>query len=181
MRGAGVGGIAGVDRATVLSSSSSSMAIASSLDLPAVPLSFPLDGPGPDTRFCLRGGSDTPNVGMEGVVACAEDEPALGPDRPVCDCCGKFKASCTLIILLISRVSFSYMSAHSSDRGLLKTHDFAALRSCPCRWRIRSELSMIRLESLSKCSKGSLLAFWTCRGVMVEFTAEWAWYTDSLC
>ena len=94
--------MAGVDKATVLSSSSSSMAIASSLDLPAVPLPFPLDGPDTDTRFRIRGGRGAPKVGvlaLEGVVACAEDEPALGPDSTVGGCCGKFKASCTLIIL----------------------------------------------------------------------------------
>jgi hypothetical protein len=65
VKGAGVGGMAGVDRAIVLSSSSSSMAIASSLDVPAVSWPFPLDG----------------------------------PDSTVGDCDGKFKASCTLIIL----------------------------------------------------------------------------------
>jgi hypothetical protein len=116
VRGAGVGGIAGVDKATVLSSSSSSIAIASSLEVPAVPFPFPFLGlgPGPDTRFCDRGGGGAPNTGvsaLDGVVACADDGPASWPDSTVGDCGGKFKASCTLIILWISRVSFSYLSA----------------------------------------------------------------------
>jgi hypothetical protein len=119
VRGAGVGGMAGVDRATVLSSSSSSsMAIASSLDVPPVPcpvpLVVPLLGPDPDTRCRTRGGRGAPNTGVPalvGVVACAEDGPASSPDGTLGDCGGKFKASCTLIVLLISRISFSYLSA----------------------------------------------------------------------
>ena len=116
--GAEVEGIVGVVTATAPSSSSSSMAIASSLDVPAVlwpaPLLVLLDGTDPDTRCWNRGGWGIPKTGVRalfGVIAGAEDGPATGRDCAVGGCCGKFKASCALIILEISRISFAYLSA----------------------------------------------------------------------
>ena len=118
--GAEVEGLIVVGTATVPSSSSWSMAIASSLDVPAVlwpaPLLVLLDGTDPDTRCWNRGGRGIPKTGvpapaLDGVIAGAEDGPACGPDSAVGGCCGKFKASCALIILEISRISFAYLSA----------------------------------------------------------------------
>lgn len=109
MSGAEAGGMAGVGTAIVASSSSSSMFIASSTVLPAVPWPIPLPTSDPDTRCRNRGGngvSDTGGPLFEVVLTDkdgsegTDDEPAWG--NPCC-VCKALKASWTPINLVISR------------------------------------------------------------------------------
>lgn len=116
MSGAGAGGIAGEGIATVWSSSSLSIAIASSFVAPRIdrPFAWALLGPEPDTRCWNRVGSGMPNVG---ALVCraglalrgAMDGPATGPEGTTCRSClsDELILSCRFINLDSSRVSLA--------------------------------------------------------------------------